>query len=113
MLVQTIQLYITLGPSPASSNFEQEIFDGVPLFCHPEYISMTSITSIQSLTLDIPPSCIEFCSAAPQYFVVGTYFLEKKEQDASQLEAEEEDLPKEGQKRTGSLIVFRLDGDKM
>lgn len=77
------------------------------------YLSMTSINSIQSLTLDIPPSCIEFCSAAPQYFVVGTYFLEKKEQDASQSEAGEEDVPEEGQKRTGSLIVFRLDGDRV
>lgn len=78
-----------------------------------KYLSMASISSIQSLTFDIPPSCIEFCSAAPQYFVVGTYLLKKKEQDASQSAAEEKDVPKEGQKRTGSLVVFRLDGDKV
>jgi diphthamide biosynthesis protein 7 len=80
---------------------------------------MTSINSIQSLILDLPPSCIEFCPVARDYFVVGTYFLEKKEQDASVADAAEdeeeksEDVDKKPQTRTGSLILFKVEGDEM
>lgn len=76
---------------------------------------MTAINSIQSLILDLPPSCIEFCPVARDYFVVGTYFLEKKEQDASGEEEEEnsEDVDKKPQTRTGSLILMKLEGDEM
>jgi diphthamide biosynthesis protein 7 len=80
---------------------------------------MTSINSIQSLILDLPPSCIEFCPVARDYFVVGTYFLEKKEQDASIADAAEveeeksEDVDKKPQTRTGSLILFKVEGDEV
>lgn len=82
---------------------------------------MTSISSIRSLILDLPPSCIEFCPSARDYFVVGTYFLEKKEQDASVDEEEEskndedksEDAEKTPQTRTGSLVLFKIEGDEM
>jgi diphthamide biosynthesis protein 7 len=80
---------------------------------------MTSINSIQSLILDLPPSCIEFCPVARDYFVVGTYFLEKKEQDASVGDAAEdqeeksEDVDTKPQTRTGSLILFKVEGDEM
>jgi diphthamide biosynthesis protein 7 len=80
---------------------------------------MTSINSIQSLILDLPPSCIEFCPVARDYFVVGTYFLEKKEQDASVADAAEveeeksEDVDKKPQTRTGSLILFKVEGDEV
>lgn len=78
---------------------------------------MTSINSIQSLILDLPPSCIEFCPEAPDYFVVGTYFLEKKEQDESAAaeldDGEDDDTPKKAQKRSGSLILFQLVGDEV
>jgi diphthamide biosynthesis protein 7 len=80
---------------------------------------MTSINSIQSLILDLPPSCIEFCPVARDYFVVGTYFLEKKEQDAGVEDAAEdeeqksEDVDKTPQTRTGSLILFKVEGDEM
>lgn len=78
---------------------------------------MAQINSIQSLILDLPPSCIEFCPEAPDYFVVGTYFLEKKEQDESAAaeldDMEDEDMPKEAQKRSGSLILSQLVGDEM
>ena len=30
------------------------------------------ISSLASLTLDLPPSCIAFCPSKPQFFVVGT-----------------------------------------
>lgn len=66
---------------------------------------MTSINSIKSLTLDLPPSCIEFSPTVPSCFVVGTYFLEKKDQDESASNGP--------QKRSGSLLVFQLEGDDM
>lgn len=74
---------------------------------------MTSINSIQSLILDLPPSCIEFCPAARDYFVIGTYFLEKKEQNesAADEEDESEDIDKKPQTRTGSLILMKVEGD--
>lgn len=81
---------------------------------------MTSINSIQSLVLDLPPSCIEFCPVARDYFVVGTYFLEKKEQEATAEDTtennndeESEEVEKKPQTRTGSLILFKVDGDKV
>jgi diphthamide biosynthesis protein 7 len=80
---------------------------------------MTSITSIQSLVLDLPPSCIEFCPVARDYFVVGTYFLEKKEQDAGVENATEdeeekkEDVDTKPQTRTGSLVLLKVEGDEV
>ncbi|CAD0083294.1 unnamed protein product [Aureobasidium vineae] len=80
---------------------------------------MTSINSTQSLVLDLPPSCIEFCPVARDYLVVGTYFLEKKEQDASVGDTAEDDDEKSGdadkkpQTRTGSLVLLRVEGDEV
>ncbi|KEQ99472.1 hypothetical protein AUEXF2481DRAFT_972 [Aureobasidium subglaciale EXF-2481] len=81
---------------------------------------MTTVTSIQSLILDLPPSCIEFCPAAHDYFIVGTYYLEKKEQDSSTENVVEEDddekseeVDKKPQTRTGSLILFEIEGDEV
>ena len=57
---------------------------------------------------------------ARDYFVVGTYFLEKKEQDASveeerneDEEEKSEDVDKKPQTRTGSLILFKVKGDEV
>ncbi|KAI4727781.1 WD40 repeat-like protein [Aureobasidium sp. EXF-10728] len=78
---------------------------------------MTSINSIQSLVLDLPPSCIEICPTARDYFVVGTYFLEKKEQDtgvedaATNESGDAED--KKPQTRTGSVVLFKVEGDEV
>jgi len=76
---------------------------------------MTTINSIESLVLDLPPSCIEFCPAAPSYFVVGTYLLEPKAQseNARQNTSSSEAEAEEAQKRSGSLVVFKLEEDKM
>ncbi|KAL1633500.1 hypothetical protein SLS56_002885 [Neofusicoccum ribis] len=71
---------------------------------------MTSIKSIRTLTLDIPPSCIEFVPNHPDLFVVGTYFLEKKDGDEGDAAEPPSDQP---QQRTGSLLLFRLDGDEL
>lgn len=76
-----------------------------------------SISSTQSMILGLPPSCIEFCPAHPDLFVVGTYNLEKsKEALASEDEQGkdyEEDLQTSGtskqpQSRNGSIILFQL-----
>lgn len=67
---------------------------------------MTSISSLISQPLDLPPSCIAFCPTQPEIFVVGTYFLHKDEQEV----VNGQTLP--WQKRSGSLIIFRLEHDE-
>ncbi|KAI5854086.1 hypothetical protein GGS23DRAFT_608320 [Durotheca rogersii] len=75
-----------------------------------------SLTSLRSLTLDLPPSCIEFCPAHADYFIVGTYNLENPETpDAAAPPApgDDEEPPRKEkriQARNGSLVVFRLTG---
>ncbi|KAI1117782.1 WD40-repeat-containing domain protein [Nemania sp. NC0429] len=71
------------------------------------------IASSQSLVLDLPPSCIEFCPAHPDHFVVGTYNLQKEDPTAAESgeisdgEGNYETV-KKPQSRDGSLVVFRL-----
>ena len=72
-----------------------------------------TITSIQSLTLDLPPSCIEFCPAHPDYLVIGTYNLEKNEPQSdstppAEIDGVEERAAPRSQERNGSLLVYRL-----
>lgn len=72
-----------------------------------------SIHSVTTTILDTPPSCLEFSPGTPEYFVVGTYYLERKESGTT------EDQPESGdersvaakQHRSGSLLIFRLQGD--
>jgi diphthamide biosynthesis protein 7 len=74
---------------------------------------MTTTESLRSIILDLPPSCIEFCPSAPQYAIIGTYNLEKQEdqQDQEGQEAVVEGGQKTGQQRNGSLILARVTGD--
>ncbi|XDG04833.1 hypothetical protein ABKA04_004448 [Annulohypoxylon sp. FPYF3050] len=74
-----------------------------------------SIPPLRSLTLDLPPSCIEFCPGLPEYFVVGTYNLQKESEDPSAVagddtgdDGEQQQAAKSVQTRDGSLILFRL-----
>lgn len=70
-----------------------------------------SIAPLRSLTLDLPPSCVEFCPAHSDYFIVGTYNLQKEESTAeAPLEDDEEqqETKKHTQTRNGSLVVFQL-----
>lgn len=60
-----------------------------------------------SLTLHLPPSCVQFCRAHPQFFVVGTYNLEKD--DDEQAAGEQ----KRTQSRNGSLVIFEVIGDEL
>ncbi|KAI1759252.1 hypothetical protein GGR53DRAFT_514169 [Hypoxylon sp. FL1150] len=69
-----------------------------------------SIAPLRSLTLDLPPSCIEFCPTHPDYFIVGTYNLQKEEA-ATEIPLEEDEqheTRKHVQTRNGSLIAFQL-----
>ncbi|KAI0550927.1 hypothetical protein F4679DRAFT_187196 [Xylaria curta] len=69
------------------------------------------ISSSQSLILDLPPSCIEFCPAHPDYFIVGTYNLQKEEPAAAVEVSDKEvnyETVKKTQNRNGSLVVFQL-----
>ncbi|ROW07297.1 hypothetical protein VMCG_03697 [Cytospora schulzeri] len=79
-----------------------------------------TLSSSQSMVLDLPPSCIEFCPAHPSYFLVGTYNLQKEEVEGGEPEEQENeeksDVEKEegqrSQSRTGSIIVFQLQNGK-
>lgn len=71
---------------------------------------MTSISPIKSLELPIPPSCVAFSQEHPDYFVVGTYLLEKDAHGESSGDPAETIAP---QQRSGSLILYRIDGDEM
>jgi hypothetical protein len=46
------------------------------------------IKSLASATLDLPPSCIEFCWDRPEFFVVGSYHLDEtiRDQPASDVD---------------------------
>ncbi len=75
---------------------------------------LTPIASLQSLVLDLPPSCAEFCPAHPEYLVVGTYNLQKGDTEPAPAQEEDENddsaAPKP-QNRNGSLIVLKVEGD--
>ncbi|KAK6854743.1 WD-40 repeat-containing protein [Apiospora arundinis] len=79
------------------------------------------VHSQQSLTLDLPPSCIEFCPTHPQYFVVGTYNLQKDDGAPTEdINADSDDdddtiqvAARQSQNRNGSLVVFQLDDDEV
>ncbi|RDW73746.1 hypothetical protein BP5796_07188 [Coleophoma crateriformis] len=81
--------------------------------------SSDPITHLCSTVLDLPPSCIEFSLEAPQYFVVGTYNLQREEPgDEGETGDGDEDgvndrVEKKQQSRDGSLIVFKLDGETL
>ncbi|KAI1338085.1 hypothetical protein F5Y15DRAFT_387508 [Xylariaceae sp. FL0016] len=69
-----------------------------------------NITPLESLNLELPPSCIEFCPAHPEYFIVGTYNLQPENASEVKLEEANEQQPtlKKPQNRNGSLVVFQL-----
>ncbi|KAF2873834.1 WD40-repeat-containing domain protein [Massariosphaeria phaeospora] len=71
---------------------------------------MPHIEPIQSLTLDLPPSCIEFWPDDSRYAVVGTYNLEKQTSDKS---GSAEEGRAESQRRNGSLILLHVGKDNV
>ncbi|EEU46238.1 uncharacterized protein NECHADRAFT_92424 [Fusarium vanettenii 77-13-4] len=63
--------------------------------------NLNLVSSKVSLTLDLPPSCIQFCPAHPEFFVA------QEEDDESVAAA------KTPQSRNGSLLVFKLNGTEL
>lgn len=55
--------------------------------------------SATTVFLDQPPSCLEFCPASPNHFIVGTYLL-------SESKTEDGDIQQE---KTGSVQLWKLD----
>jgi len=74
---------------------------------------MSSIKSLTSFRLDLPPSCIEFFPLNPQYAVIGTYHLEKPDEKESAGSAPHDGSAKSSQRqrRNGSLVLVRVVGD--
>ncbi|OCK79625.1 hypothetical protein K432DRAFT_443739 [Lepidopterella palustris CBS 459.81] len=68
---------------------------------------MALISSIKSVTLDLPPSSLEFWPYDPQYAVIGTYNLEKNEESVGKNGEKNEAI----QQRSGSLVLVRIDED--
>ena len=52
----------------------------------------------QSLTVELPPSCISFVPFNTDHFIIGTYFLEEDESGSAG----------DTQTRSGSLLLFHL-----
>lgn len=80
--------------------------------------STKPLASKVSRVLDLPPSCVQFCPAYPQYFVVGTYNLERGDDTARPVSdddaVQDEQLEaKKPQSRNGSLVLFNTDGENM
>ena len=80
----------------------------------------SSVIKICSTVLDLPPSCIEFCVADPEYFIIGTYHLEKDETVPQRQEDGKNEAEKNGgsgekmpQKRNGSLILFKFKDNEL
>ena len=90
-----------------------------------------AVTPILSTKLDLPPSCMEFvprsrdklpCFQTGEYFVVGTYHLQKETEDSvtpdvgtkdssqpeGNGEAPQSYLESKPQSRNGSLNLFKL-----
>jgi diphthine methyl ester acylhydrolase len=74
-------------------------------------------SSKASLTLELPPSCIEFWPYKPGWAVIGTYNLQKAEkpsEDEGAMEGVEyTDIDKRLQLRNGSLVVVKIDRDDL
>lgn len=72
------------------------------------------VSSSQSLSLELPPSCIELCPKHPCYFVVGTYNLQPDESTTAASEDDDQqpqdrNIPtKSLQSRNGTLVVYKI-----
>lgn len=70
--------------------------------------NIKKISSAQTLFLEKPPCCLEFCSSSPDYFVVGTYNLIRDEDSV-----ESDTDVKDEQQRDGSLLLYKLQNGQM
>lgn len=76
--------------------------------------NVPSIASHNSITLDLPPSCIEFSPLHSDCFVVGTYYLESGSGASHTVSIQSDDqTPRPVQDRTGSLMLFAIKNQKL
>lgn len=76
--------------------------------------NIPSIASHHSMTLDLPPSCIEFSPLHSDCFVVGTYYLEPESGARHTISTQGDDQTRVPvQDRTGSLMLFALNNQKL
>jgi diphthamide biosynthesis protein 7 len=66
---------------------------------------MPSIEHLQTLTLDLPPSCIEFWPLDERYAVIGTYNLDTAQDTI--------DSTPISQRRNGSLTLVYIENDRV
>ncbi|KAJ6780893.1 hypothetical protein PWT90_05553 [Aphanocladium album] len=69
------------------------------------------ISPIESIILDLPPSCLQFCRRYPGYFVIGTYNLQREEEETTESATVDSSAEKKAQSRNGSLLVYRISGE--
>ncbi|KAF2276387.1 uncharacterized protein EI97DRAFT_376834 [Westerdykella ornata] len=79
---------------------------------------MLSIEPLDSLILDLPPSCIEFWPVNPKFALIGTYNLEKQEasqdaEDGSNTIVADIAAVKKTQQRNGSLVLLRVGAENI
>lgn len=55
--------------------------------------------SANTVFLDQPPSCLEFCPEIPDHFIVGTYLLSETKSEDGEIQ----------QAKTGSVQLWKLD----
>ena len=68
-----------------------------------------TLPSRQTVELDLPPSCIDFCDDHPRSCVVGTYYLEPQTtSQTTPLQQRDDQNERPAQKRRGSLTLFRF-----
>jgi len=70
--------------------------------------NVKNISSAQTLFLEKPPCCLEFCPNSPNHFIVGTYNLVRSE-DSVEPDTEARDE----QQRDGSLLLYQLQDGQM
>ena len=76
--------------------------------------NVPSILSDHSIVLDLPPSCLEFSPLHPDCFIVGTYYLEPESASHTTSRQEKDDqISRPVQDRSGSLILFNLEAEKL
>ena len=66
------------------------------------------INSVETIILDLPPSCIEFSSLHTHTFIIGTYFLNQEAGEAESADSGAVQRSQVEARRSGSLILGRL-----
>ena len=72
---------------------------------------MSLVEAIQTKTLELEPSCLAFTPDDTGCFVVGTYHLHSRAPEPTDLKSKDDESL--SQVRSGSLYLYRLEGEQM